>query len=174
MPAMTSDDPPSSTSPMNFAFPAQCAYAAEATPRTTRETRTARSATGLDSGRRSGIRSPCQELARFCCFSTPEVSVEFALDALQRVVDRLHVALQQICDLLVALAVDIEAEHLGFEVRQRGVDMHLQRPDALSGDDQVGGVARASRQHATEASLALVIGHDRARQAHIVVERTVL
>ena len=38
-----------------------------------------------------------------------QVDLELALDALQGVVDRLHVAIELLADLLVALALDVEA-----------------------------------------------------------------
>src|SRR4051812_10381883 len=42
-----------------------------------------------------------------------QVALELALDPLQGVVDRLHVALQALGDLLVALALDVQAKDLG-------------------------------------------------------------
>src|SRR5687768_15079300 len=45
-----------------------------------------------------------------------QVHVQLALDPLQSVVDRLHMPVERLGDLLVALALDVQAEHLGLEV----------------------------------------------------------
>src|SRR4051794_30141375 len=59
--------------------------------------------TGQEPDRTARRRSACvRDLAVL------EVHVQLALDALQRVVDRLHVPLQHLGDLLVALSVDVE------------------------------------------------------------------
>src|SRR5512135_2486388 len=47
-----------------------------------------------------------------------DVLLDLALYALQRVVDRLHSALQRLGDVLIALPLEIELEHLRLEVRQ--------------------------------------------------------
>src|SRR5947209_10999811 len=108
-------------------------------------------------------------------FAVLEMQVELPLDPLQRVVDRLHVPLEHLGDLLVALAVDVEAQHLGLEVGEHVVEVLLQGPDALGGDDQVGRVRHGDdRQHVAEAALALVVGEHRARERDVVVERAVL
>src|SRR5579875_1505883 len=52
-----------------------------------------------------------------------QVTVELALDPLQCVVDRLHVPVEHLGDLDVALAVDVEPQHLGLEVAQRLVEV---------------------------------------------------
>ena len=69
-----------------------------------------------------------------------EVYLELALDALEGVVDRLHVAVELVADLLVAVAVGVEGEHVDLEVREHLGQAVLHRTEALGGDQPVGGV----------------------------------
>jgi hypothetical protein len=105
----------------------------------------------------------------------PQVALELALDALQGVVDRLHVALQALGDLLVALALDVEPQDLGLEVGQDLVEVRLQGADALGGDDQVGRVADGDRRQDVGRGCARRRRRrDGALEGDVVVERAVL
>src|SRR5687767_13105138 len=69
-----------------------------------------------------------------------EVELELALDALEGVVDRLHVAVEAVADLLVALTLHVEGEHVHLELGQDLGEATLHGREALGGDEAVRGV----------------------------------
>src|SRR4051812_50090030 len=66
-----------------------------------------------------------------------QVCADLALDALQGVVDRLGVAAEALADLLVAVAVEVERQDAGLELRQRRRQAGDQRLQLLGADDLV-------------------------------------
>ena len=67
-----------------------------------------------------------------------DVALKLALDALEGVVDRLHVAAQLLADLLVALALDVEPEHVDLEAGEERAGGALRRARNPFPQDSVG------------------------------------
>src|SRR5439155_7937723 len=70
----------------------------------------------------------------------PKVALDLSLDPLERVVDRLHLTLQEGGDLVVALAVGVEPQHLRLELREKAVERGLDVAEVLRGDHDLGRV----------------------------------
>ena len=64
-----------------------------------------------------------------------EVLADLALDALERVVDGLRIAVDELADLLVGAALEIQREHAALERRQAGAEAADERRELLGGDD---------------------------------------
>src|SRR5664280_2031165 len=76
-------------------------------------------------------------------FARALVRQNLALDALQGVVDRLSVAAQLLCHLLVGRALEVEAKRIGFELRETRPEAEDQALQLLGGDDADGGIVDA-------------------------------
>src|SRR4051794_10431233 len=153
-----------------------------ATTTTSRTIRTiSRAFTGQDRARppvRRRARLPCgrfearsseQDVAR------PQMGADLALDALQRVVDRLGVAAEPFADRLVAAAVEVQREHARLEVGERGGQAADERAQLLGGDDLVDRVVdRRAGQDLVERRLAVADGGRRRGERDVLVQRLVL
>src|SRR4051794_30084481 len=71
-----------------------------------------------------------------------EVSADLALHALERVVDRLRVAVEARRDRLVRIAVQVERQHRALELREHAGQACHQRMQLLAGDHLVHRVVR--------------------------------
>src|SRR3954469_7579790 len=104
-----------------------------------------------------------------------KVHVELALDALQGVVDRLHVPAQLLADLLVRLALHVEAQDVDLEARQHLAHRAPHVVHALGGDHLVGRIGHVVIvEERLDRTLARVVGAPYAGDGHVLVERLVL
>src|SRR3954451_10506184 len=104
-----------------------------------------------------------------------QVRADLALDPLQRVVDRLGVAAEALADLLVAVAVQVQGQHAGLELRQRRREAGDQRLQLLGADDLVDRVVhRRAGDDLVERGLAVLGRRGRRRERDVLVQRRVL
>src|SRR6185436_15323909 len=105
-----------------------------------------------------------------------QVSEHLALDALQGVVDRLGIAVQQITDLLVAAALEIAGQHLRLETRERAPQALEQALKLLGGDHAAGGIVhgRAGQGVAERAVGLRLLAGRRVAERDVAVQRRVL
>src|SRR3954454_21724590 len=98
-----------------------------------------------------------------------EVRADLALDALQRVVDRLRVAPQPLADDLVGVAVEVERQHARLEVREDRRKAGDQRAQLLGRDDLVDRIVRGGAgQHLVERGLPVDRGRGRRRERDVL------
>src|SRR5919206_1035500 len=103
-----------------------------------------------------------------------EVGSDLALDPLQRVVDGLRVAPDPLADVLVAVPVEVQRQHAGLELRQRGGQAAHEGAELLGGDHLVDRVVhRRPRDDLVERRLAVGRAGGRLRERDVLVERRV-
>src|SRR5438874_5407889 len=104
-----------------------------------------------------------------------QVDLELALDALEGVVDRLHVAAQLLTDLLVGAALHVEAEDVDLEAGQQVGHRVPHGTHALAGNDLLGRVGDVVVvEELLDAALAGIVAAPHARDRHVLVEGLVL
>ena len=99
---------------------------------------------------------------------------QLVLDALERIVDALDVPAEHLCDLLIALAVQVCGEHPALERGKRLVDAAFDAHIALLADEQLLRIGAAPLgDHVKERAVALLLV-DRLVEGDVGVERDVL
>src|SRR3954470_17517613 len=83
---------------------------------------------------------------------------DLALDPLECIVDRLRIALQELADLLVGAALEIQREHAPLERREAGAEAADERRELLRGHDAAGGIVDGrARQRVSQREVRAVV-----------------
>src|SRR5215212_11120750 len=89
-------------------------------------------------------------------FARAEVRADLALHALERVVDRLRVALEPVGDRLVAVPVQVERQHRALQLGQDAREARHQAVQLLGGDHLVDRIVRRrTREQLVERRIAV-------------------
>src|SRR6476661_3735064 len=101
---------------------------------------------------------------------------DLALDALERVVDGLRIAVDELADLLVGAPLEVERQHAALERGQARAEAAYERCELLRGHDAAGWIVdRRARQRIAQREIrAVVVAGRRVAERQGAVERLVL